>query len=371
MAKVSGGASGLLHSDLEAQLTAKLAQSEANAGGGDKKKSTRVVKKVRLTPAKVLSMARGDQKSRTQESPDLDPSTDEVAPKRGTRKEQKKEVKDALFGPGKFNPKLKKRGSSTDNEGVVLKGKKQRRKKRKEEPPPPKVHTPPSPEPKSPPKDPTPPPPEEPPEVPPPEKSPTEPEPTPKVPTPPPPKEPTPPPKEPTPPPPTPPKELTPPAEVETAAPAQDEAPDNTKPEGEEAIVMEEDEEIVPQEAIFQPVSKVSRTKSSRRRHKNCSIPSFSSLCCPSKYGTSLRGRLKWLMVLIYRGPICYMGKRTLEKSYLPPHLLGPTFDSLLLEYLHLLLDTADALILSIYPDLKFEKIDLVREKDTDEESDE
>lgn len=284
---VSVVASGLLQSDLESQLA-----DNVKSGDGDKPDAvvtrTVSVKKVRLTPSKILSMVRkGSKKSKVEDVPELDGEDDledeDSRPARiGRKKKHKKDVKEAIFGPGDFKKKLRRRGSSTDAEDEK-KPKRRRRKKPKPPPPPP-----PPPKKKKTPKKKTPPPPPK--------------EPTPKEPTP----------KEP--PPETPVKEKT-----ETPAPSEPPPPPPPPAQAKKESVVESI--VVAQER-----------KKSKTRTKSKS----SSLCCPPD-SYSLWGRLKWLMVLIYHGPIQHLILHLWEATTYTKEVLGPTFDSIFIEYLKLL----------------------------------
>lgn len=377
-------ASAMLTSDLEKELLNKV-ESKAEEPPIQMKMTKRVsIKKVRLTPSKVLSMVKGDEKKKTPSraplsmgqgdaavrSPEIvsgeEGGDEEEHPK--TRKEQKKDVKEAIFGPGEFNPKIRKRGSSSENDSK--KGKKTKRRRRKQKsvkppPPPPKEKTPPPP---PPPKEPTP-------------KEPTPKEPTPKEPTP---KEPTPePPKEPTPPSPSPPpspppvsetKEPTPPSPppiavpppppapiVPVSVPAEPESPGEEESNGQPSST---DDEFISESAYFESA----KIHSAETRPKI----KYGSLCCASKYKKSLRSRIRWLLVLLYRGPIKHTAANIVHLTPFNQFILGPTFDSILIEYVLLLLDAADKFIKGIFPELHLDKVEmahLLKEVDTEPES--
>lgn len=377
---VSAVASGILQSDLEQRLASKVKVGFNSSGAdGDKplKMTKKVsVKKVRLTPSKVLSMVvGGDKKAKSKTvlaasgsdvQDDAESGESGAFVKPGRKKQAKKDVKEALFGPGDFKRKIKKRGSSSEDEQAKPDKKPKRRKKiaksvpkpvEKEKTPPPKEKTPepppPVPEPAK--KDPTPSPPEDL------NKSPTP------EPSPPPPKD------EESPekqkeeamsekqkdesveqnnkdPPETKAKSVAPPS---TPPPPPPPPLDPVEPNG---PPTDTDEEVLPETGYFAPANS----------HAN-----YEDLICPKKCnrkaGYSLQRRLWWLLVLIYRGPVRIAAHHIFRTTAYPQLILGPTFESLLFEYLLLVLTAADQFITDRFPDLHIERVgDLMKELDTD-----
>lgn len=380
---VSAVASGILQSDLEQRLASKV-KVGLNSSGADGDKPLKMtkkvsVKKVRLTPSKVLSMVvGGDKKAKSKtvlaasgsdEQDGAESGESGAFVKPGRKKQAKKDVKEALFGPGDFKRKIKKRGSSSEDEQAKQDKKPKRRKKKaksvpkpveneKEKTPPPKEKTPepppPVPEPAK--KDPTPPPPQDL------NKSPT---------------------PEPSPPPPPPKDEEGPEKQKEEAmsekqkeesveqnnkdppeTKAKSEAPPSTPPPAPPPPLdpaepngppTDTDEEVLPETGYFSPATQAN----------------YEDLICPKKCNRkaeySLQRRLWWLLVLIYRGPVRIAAHHIFRTTAYPQLILGPTFESLLFEYLLLVLTAADQFITDWFPDLHIERVgDLMKELDTD-----
>lgn len=328
---MSAVASGLLASDMEKELEENINSKKIKRDQDDnpaepvaqRMTKTTTIKKVRLTPSKILSMVVGDGGKKKSTATETEENPVQVV---GKKKKYKTDVKEAIFGPGDVQKRLKQRGSSSEDEGALKekKPKRLRRRRRKEASPiPPPL-----------PKEPTPQPPVEQPaldeeEIQIPEESP----------------------KEPTPQPPP----------VEEPAPEEEQPKEETLPElsspasepptsptvaqtdieaASDGLPTDDEEEIFP------------RYQSPTDRDK--SKTNFGSLCCPvaEKYTCSSFGRLRWILLLIYRGPLCYTGQRILKTAPLPDLILGPTFDSVLLEYFSLMLDGLDELLTRLYPDL-------------------
>lgn len=325
---VSAVASAVVQSDLENQLSSKVKVNK-NVGAGDGghkeevvKTSKVSIKKVRLTPGKVLSMVVGNGKRAKSQAEGA------AKKKPGKKKKHKREVKEAIFGPGDFRKKIKKRGSSSDEEEEVKQKKPKRRRRKEPEPPKEEVK----------PKEPTPPPPKEP--------------------TPPPPKDPTLPPS----------KEATPALEEKQEEPevVEEKEPEPvavSPPPSPPPLVVEAsphedtngpptdtDEEVLSESGYF----------GSHSMDSNRAKSQFGSLCCPTaeKYKGSLKARLFWLLLLFYRGPVRHTAGHILYALPYAHFILGPTFDSVLIEYVSLLLEVANSYIMHTFPELYSEKVE-------------